>query len=290
MDLIPSWLWLAWLLAVGGAVGSFLNVVVYRVPRGMSLVHPGSRCPACGHAIRWYDNLPVVGWIALGGRCRDCQAPISPRYPLVEAAVAIVFVVLGGMTVVGGGTNLPLRPVPVPDGFVYPVPTPGQLAAVAAFHLLLLTTLLAVGLVHTDGHSCPWRVMAPMLAVGLVAPVVWPPLRPVAAWPALAGPAGAILDAAAGAGAGLLAGWVLGGLGSPDLRRGPMGALALVGLALGYQAAVALGLATGAVLLAQSLMSRSGVLRRPLPASLWLALLAAVALLFWRPLAALWPW
>jgi len=65
--------------------GSFLNVVIYRLPRGESLSHPPSRCPGCGKAIRIYDNIPVLGWLALGGRARCCKVRISPRYPLVEA-------------------------------------------------------------------------------------------------------------------------------------------------------------------------------------------------------------
>lgn len=76
---------------VGGAVGSFLNVVVWRVPRGRSVVSPPSACPNCGHPIRWFDNLPVVSWMLLRARCRDCGAPISIRYPLVEAATAVAF-------------------------------------------------------------------------------------------------------------------------------------------------------------------------------------------------------
>lgn len=72
--------------ALGGLlVGSFLNVVAWRLPRGESLVAPGSRCPGCGHPVRPYDNVPVLSWLALRGRCRDCRAPISARYPLVEA-------------------------------------------------------------------------------------------------------------------------------------------------------------------------------------------------------------
>src|SRR5262245_39596843 len=69
--------------ALGGALGSFLNVVAFRLPRGMSLSHPGSQCPACHRPIRWHDNVPVVGWMRLGGRCRDCGAAISARYPAV---------------------------------------------------------------------------------------------------------------------------------------------------------------------------------------------------------------
>jgi len=77
------------LAALGGLlVGSFLNVVIARLPTGESLVSPGSRCPHCGHAVRPYDNVPVVSWLVLRGRCRDCGAPISARYPLVEALTA----------------------------------------------------------------------------------------------------------------------------------------------------------------------------------------------------------
>jgi leader peptidase (prepilin peptidase)/N-methyltransferase len=81
------------LAAIAGlAVGSFLNVVAWRLPRGESLVHPGSRCPSCEAPIRPYDNVPVLSWLLLRGRCRACGAPISPRYPIVEAATAALFV------------------------------------------------------------------------------------------------------------------------------------------------------------------------------------------------------
>jgi leader peptidase (prepilin peptidase) / N-methyltransferase len=71
--------------AFGLVIGSFLNVCIYRLPRGESLAFPGSRCPACGTPIRWYHNVPVLSWVALRGRCASCRAPISWRYPLVEA-------------------------------------------------------------------------------------------------------------------------------------------------------------------------------------------------------------
>ena len=79
---------------LGLAVGSFLNVVVWRVPQGMSVVSPPSACPVCGHAIRPRDNVPVLSWLVLRGRCRDCRAPISVRYPLVEVGTAVAFVVV----------------------------------------------------------------------------------------------------------------------------------------------------------------------------------------------------
>jgi len=76
----------------GAMIGSFLNVVAYRLPRKESLVRPGSRCPGCGTDIKPYDNVPVLGWLMLRGRCRSCAIPISPRYPIVEATTAALAV------------------------------------------------------------------------------------------------------------------------------------------------------------------------------------------------------
>jgi leader peptidase (prepilin peptidase)/N-methyltransferase len=75
---------------LGAVVGSFLNVVAYRLPRGESLSKPRSRCPGCGTQIRAYDNIPILSWLFLRGRCRDCGEPISSRYPLVEAGTAVL--------------------------------------------------------------------------------------------------------------------------------------------------------------------------------------------------------
>ncbi len=80
---------LAVLAAVLGAcLGSFANVLIYRLPRNLNWVGPRSFCPACRHTVRWHDNVPVLGWLLLHGRCRDCGASIDPRYPLIELAGA----------------------------------------------------------------------------------------------------------------------------------------------------------------------------------------------------------
>ncbi len=76
---------------LGLAFGSFANVVIHRVPRGESLVRPGSRCPSCREPVAWRDNLPVAGWLLLGGRCRHCRAAISVRYPLVELGMGLLW-------------------------------------------------------------------------------------------------------------------------------------------------------------------------------------------------------
>ncbi len=86
----PAWAPL-FLTVLGLCVGSFLNVVIYRVPRRLSIVWPGSFCPACRAPIHWYDNLPVVGWMLVGGRCRACLARIPARYPIVEALTGGLF-------------------------------------------------------------------------------------------------------------------------------------------------------------------------------------------------------
>src|SRR4051794_12423128 len=77
---------------LGLVLGSFLNVVAYRLPRGESLAHPGSHCPGCATPVRAYDNVPVLSWLLLRGRCRSCAVPISARYPLVEAGTAVLAV------------------------------------------------------------------------------------------------------------------------------------------------------------------------------------------------------
>ena len=80
-----------WFFIVGACVGSFLNVVVYRLPRRESLIRPASRCPQCNHPIRPWDNIPIASWIFLRGRCRDCGSNISGQYPLTEALIGIWF-------------------------------------------------------------------------------------------------------------------------------------------------------------------------------------------------------
>ena len=90
MNALPLWLMKATALIVGACFGSFANVVIHRVPRGLSIVRPGSACPGCGHMIGWYENIPILSWIFLRGRCSGCHMPISVRYPMVELMVAIM--------------------------------------------------------------------------------------------------------------------------------------------------------------------------------------------------------
>ncbi|MEJ2582054.1 MAG: prepilin peptidase [Acidobacteriota bacterium] len=96
---------MAFAFAFGAVVGSFLNVIIYRLPREISIVRtPPSSCPACSTPIRWYDNIPLISWVFLRGRCRECEAPISLRYPLVELVsglLAVAAVARWGLSVAG---------------------------------------------------------------------------------------------------------------------------------------------------------------------------------------------
>ncbi len=86
-----EWLQIVWLGLTGLAIGSFLNVVIARVPEGQSIVRPRSKCPRCGHMLPWYENIPVFSWLALRARCSNCKLPISVQYPIVELATAVLY-------------------------------------------------------------------------------------------------------------------------------------------------------------------------------------------------------
>ena len=260
----------AWFAAVGGAIGSFLNVVVYRVPAGLGLIYPASHCPACKHLIRWHDNVPVLGWFRLRGRCRDCGARISVRYPIVEALTAGMFFVLGWADVLGGA--------------VHPQLGAAELLGICLYHLLLLCTLLAAALIEGDGHWLPIRVVAPALLVGLLAPVAWPYLHPMPAWQGLDGWTAGLVDGLVGLAVGLAVGWAIGRAAIGRHRPGLLGTAACVGLMLGYQAVLVIALVLLAILLLQALLKRLWPAWPVVPPTAWLAVLTFVWALAWKSL------
>lgn len=158
-----------WVLVFGASIGSFLNVVVYRLPRGMPLIGP-SICPRCASPIRPYDNVPVVGWFALGGRCRDCDAPISRRYPLIETLTGLTLVALFVAIVGLGGEALPLAKFglnTLPD-------IDGRLFGAWLYHAALAATLIAWAGMAWDRQPIPLGL--PLLAglIGVLLPILWP--------------------------------------------------------------------------------------------------------------------
>lgn len=153
---IPDALWAAFAGLLGLAVGSFLNVVIYRVPVGESVVHPASRCPSCGAAIRNRHNVPVLGWLVLRGKCYDCKAPISPRYPAVELITGLLF---AAMT---------LRVLHL------------DLAPALAAYLYFVAIAVALTMIDIDHKRLPdkivlpsWAVVAALLTAATIALANW---------------------------------------------------------------------------------------------------------------------
>jgi leader peptidase (prepilin peptidase)/N-methyltransferase len=140
---------------LGLIIGSFLNVVVYRVPAGKSIVSPPSACPNCGAHIRGYDNIPVVSWLVLRGKCRDCGTPISPRYPLVELATGILFALVS------------LR---FSSGIVDATTASGLASAIVLLVAFLYLAAIAVSLflIDLDTHRLPNQLTLPSYIVGAV--------------------------------------------------------------------------------------------------------------------------
>lgn len=160
-----DWFLIAWIAVMGGCVGSFLNVVIYRWPAGKSVVSPGSACPRCGHAIRGWHNLPVVGWLMLRGKCYDCGARISVRYPLVEAFLAVMFLALAIIYLFAGQSLLEQGPIDWPTR-----------AARFLLFAWFIGTLLCSALIEFDRARLPLRLPATAIALGLILPQVLPVL------------------------------------------------------------------------------------------------------------------
>jgi leader peptidase (prepilin peptidase)/N-methyltransferase len=132
----------------GLCLGSFVNVVAYRLPAGMSLATPPSACPGCGAAIRPYDNVPVLSWLMLGGRCRSCQSSISSRYPLTEAATGALFAAV----VIAHGASRSVW-----------------------LDLLFVAALVAITRIDLEHRIIPDRILAPLAVAALVLTAILEP-------------------------------------------------------------------------------------------------------------------
>jgi prepilin signal peptidase PulO-like enzyme (type II secretory pathway) len=286
-----------WLGFTGACVGSFLNVVAYRMPLGMSVVWKPSHCPKCGHPIRARDNVPVLGWLMLRGICRDCGAPISPRYAIVEAILGGVFFVLAYVELFSGGANLPGGPFTEFTGAVDIVWYPHwPVIGVYLYHCLLMSLLTALVLFDLDKKQIPRGFVWFTIAVMAACAAFFPFLSPDRSWwqgdPRFA----SMIDAATGAAFLSLIGFVVWGFvllaakrssGSESTRNAIRYSfsLAFAGLTaggfLGRHAAMALLLLWAVGMVVTRLMNN---VVRPhrlsLLPSLWLATIFLI--IFWR--------
>ncbi|MBI1901104.1 MAG: prepilin peptidase [Planctomycetia bacterium] len=226
---------LAIVFAFGAALGSFLNVVVYRLPRGLPIGASGSRCPKCANPISPRDNIPVLSWLLLKGRCRSCGQPISPRYPLVEATVGLVFLLVLFVELMSGGRNLPVRMPNRLWGPMYVWDTRPDLPLICLFHAALFYLLLALVLIDLDRRAIPRSIVVAGLVIGVLLPLAVPEVQvvkwqpephavqggyrvepPPEPWPERIGQAA--LTSVGGLFAGVALGWLV-SVGVPAYRR-----------------------------------------------------------------------
>ena len=229
--------------ALGLLVGSFLNVCIYRLPRYQSVVTPRSHCPACGKVLDWNENIPVVSWVVLGGRCRTCDGRISMTYPLVEIATAIVFAWVAG---------------------IY------GLTPLLFVRLLFASAMIVLFMVDLEHHLLPNAVTLPGIVVGFIASLFLPP-----GW--ISSLLGILLGGGVLLGIGELYYRTRGleGLGMGDVKM-----LAMIGGFLGWPlmlVTLVLSSIAGSLVGVALLVTRRGGMHAELPFGTFLALAALIA-------------
>jgi len=243
------WLVLAGLL--GACIGSFLNVVIYRLPLGQSLVTPPSRCPKCGYRLKFYDNIPVFGWLLLGGRCRACKNRISIQYPIVELITAVLCVIVVWVT------------------------PPGPLLVSRLLLLFILIALFGIDLEH---QILPNSITLPGIVAGLLLSTIAPP-----------GLRDAVIGTVLGGGVLYAIAWGYylwrreEGLGMGDVKM-----LAMIGAFLGWKmvlVTLVLSSFSGAIIGVGLIALQRGNMKLALPFGTFLAAGAVAAMLVGAPLA-----
>jgi len=273
LSLIPQPLILVVAGILGAVIGSFLNVVIHRVPREESIVLPSSRCPSCGAEISFYDNVPVLSYLMLGGRCRSCKVHISARYPAVEALTALLWVTVAWH-----------------DGLSFALP----------FDLIFVTAITALIFIDAEHMILPNAITYPGIVFALIARLALPLLMgaphfddlPMLLNGVLAGMpiwaaslVGALIGALAGGGSLWLMGWIWEKLrGVEAMGLGDVKMMFMVGAYLGWRLTILnifLGVFSGS-LIGIILMLRQGKrdMTMLLPFGVFLGIGAIAALLF----------
>ena len=261
----------------GAIIGSFLNVVIHRLPLEESIVFPNSRCPSCGAAIAFYDNIPVLSYLVLGGKCRGCKKGISFRYPAVELLTGVLFAAVAWH-----------------DGF----------SAALPFDLVFVSALVALVFIDAEYMILPNVITYPGIGFALIARIALPYLTgtphfddiPSLSGGALAGMpvavvsiAGAVIGALIGGGSLWLMGWTWEKLrGIEAMGLGDVKMMFMVGAYLGWRLTILtifVGVLTGSII-GIALMARQGQrnMQMLLPFGVFLGLGAVAALLFGAPL------
>jgi leader peptidase (prepilin peptidase)/N-methyltransferase len=264
--LVPFPLALIFTATIGALIGSFLNVVIHRVPREESIVFPNSRCPSCGTAIRAYDNIPILSFLVLRGRCRACGVSISARYPAIESLTALLF----GLVFLHDGLTLALP-----------------------FDLIFVAALVSLVFIDAEHMILPDVITLPGFAFALIVRVFVPNLDGLAFlsegllvnWPVWAvSLAGALFGAAIGGGSLWLMGWLWERLrGVEAMGLGDVKMLFFVGAYLGWPLTVLtifLGVVGGSIVgVSLMLWRRERDMQMLLPFGIFLGIGAILSLL-----------
>lgn len=229
--------------ALGLTIGSFLNVCIYRLPRGESVVTPPSRCPGCGQGLRWFDNVPVLGWLLIGGRCRNCRTAVSPMYPIVESVTTVLFLLQ--LWQIGWQPLLAIR-------------------------LLFVSAMIVLFVIDLQHRILPNAITLPGIAVGLVACLFLEP-----------GWRSALIGVAAGGGVLWVVGEAYFRLrGEEGMGFGDVKMLAMIGAFLGWQLMLVTLLTaslTGSIVGGAMILADRGNMKYALPLGSFLAAGAVVA-------------
>ena len=300
---VTIFLWLFWF---GSSIGSFLNVVAWRMPRGVS-VSGRSHCPRCETTLRSVDNIPVLGWLALGGRCRTCRLPISPRYPIVEFFVGASLAAIGIFELYNFA--LPHRMIHSHGGPLWAPRVTQPTIVMLIFHAVAVACSWAMGLIRWDKHRLPSKVVVFSLAAVIIPILAWPTFmvvhwkspRPDQWWPH-----GQYLNAVMRVITGLVAAAIMGrslakGLcPNADPKMNPLGGdtkklidliiiLAIPAVTVGWQASLAITLMASAIALVIS-----PFVPRNLDAlarfAISIPVVLAIQITLWRQLDNAWIW
>jgi len=270
---LPVWIGYLFTFMFGAVVGSFLNVVIHRVPLGESIVFPNSACPKCGKPIKGYDNIPIVSWLILRGRCRSCSAPISFRYPAVELITALLWVLCFWQ--IGFNAFLPVT-------------------------IIFVTALTALVFIDAEHMILPNVITYPLFFFGILVRIILPfvsgalyftdilswPLTGLAGQPVwLVSLAGALLGAVVGGGSLWLLGEVWKRLRGVDaMGLGDVKLMAGVGALLGWRLtllAMFIGFFTGAVSgIIYIAKQKDKDLQAQIPFGIFLGIGSVIAILF----------
>ncbi|PZU95983.1 MAG: prepilin peptidase [Pseudanabaena sp.] len=263
MQLIESLFLQGMAIAIGACIGSFLNVVVYRVPAGLSILHPPSRCPHCLRQLAPRDNIPVIGWFLIKGKCRYCKTPVSWRYPAIEALTAFLFWCVAAYF----GTSLSIL--------------------ILCFYAAFLSWLLALALIDIDTQTLPNSLTQSGLIIGLIYQVSLAATESSGASNA-AGISNLLLVGSIGAFVGI---WLLDIMriaGRFFLHKEAMGGgdpklAAMIGMWLGWQnvlLAIMIASAIGTVVGAIAIVTKNLDKQQKIPFGPFLALGAAISLFY----------